>query len=366
MDSVLIVKCMIFKFDIPLTKGVPYHKIIRTTDPVAAGHLSKASIARDAMVSLLAKQEPSQALVTAIENYFPYLFGLVVAVEGQAHIRLNDPLAFPWTSALSNNKKSYFTDYTYRYEVVMTLMAYGYTLCNRAWAINETSTDTNFEENSKQAAHFLKSAAGVFDYVHSVELPRWINLPADRPLETMGPVTAALSLMCIASAQELAVKKAVLKGTSKAVITKLSADVWHKYENAIAQLHTLPEVHNNIGSMWKNFLNACMNLQKANTYKVAGQVAMEAGKCGTAVANLQVAMKAVKDVSGGGTLGLWKGMITEQKADIEHFSCLYSKENDLIAFDKVPEEMMLDIPEPKSLMAAVVYNPPMPIFQEIK
>jgi len=83
------------------------------------------------------------------------------------------------------------------------------------------------------------------------------------------------------------------------------------------------------------------------------------------VANLNVAVKALKDVSGSGALGLWKGVMMEQKADVEHYSRLYNKENDLVAFDKVPEEVLLDKPEPKSLMSAIVYTPPAPVFHEI-
>jgi len=199
-----------------------------------------------------------------------------------------------------------------------------------------------------------------------VELPRWINLPADRPLETMGPVTSALSLMCVAGAQDLAVKKAVLKGTSKGIIVKLSADVWRKYESAVALLQTLPDnaYNSTINTTLKNFLNSSMNLQKANTFKFAGQTAMEGGKCGLAVASLSVSTKALKSISGA--LPLWKGMIAEQTADVEHYARVYLKENDLIAFDKVPDEASLAVPEPKSLMAAQAYAPPTPIAREIK
>ena len=46
--------------------------------------------------------------------------------------------------------------------------------------------------------------------------------------------------MCIAGAEEIAVKKAVIKNTSKQTTAKLSADVWHKYENALFQLNAMP------------------------------------------------------------------------------------------------------------------------------
>ena len=47
--------------------------------------------------------------------------------------------------------------------------------------------------------------------------------------------------MCLAGAEELAVKKAVIKkNMSKQTTSKLSADVWKKYENALFQLNAMP------------------------------------------------------------------------------------------------------------------------------
>jgi hypothetical protein len=333
--------------------------------------LTKASIARDDMLEHLKKGDPSQALITAIENYIPHLFGLIVSVDGQPHIRLNDPLSFSWTSSLTNHRKSFFTDYTFRYETVMTLMTYGYSLCNRAWSINSTTTEATFEENSKQTAHFLRLAAGVFDYVHAVELPRWLNMPADRPLEAIAPITGALSMMCLAGAEELAVKKAVIKNnTSKQLTSKLSADVWKKYENAVFQLNAMPgDSKKNVNPTWRQFLAACESLQKANTLKFSGQIAEEAKKIGLACSFLELGVKGLRDVVApniNAPLGPWKESIDHQKADVEHFHRLYTKENNMIAFEKLVDEHLLEFPEPKSLMAAQQYNAPFPAFTEIK
>lgn len=366
-----IFKCMLFKFDLPQSKKIAFHKFIRTQDTASVDALTKASIARDDMLEHLKKGDPSQALVTAIENYIPHLFGLIVSVDGQPHIRLNDPLSFSWTSSMTNHRKSFFTDYTFRYETVMTLMTYGYSLYNRAWSINSTTTESTFEENSKQAAHFLRLASGVFDYVHTVELPRWLNMPADRPLEAIAPITAALSLMCLAGATELAVKKAVIKNnTSKQTTSKLSADVWKKYENAVFQLNAMPgDSKKNINPTWRQFLTGCEALQKANTLKFAGQIAEEGKKIGVACSFLELAVKSLKEANApnpSSTLGPWKECIDQQKADIEHFQRLFTKENNMIAFEKLVDEHQLEFPEAKALMTSQQYNPPFPSFTQIK
>jgi hypothetical protein len=70
------------------------------------------------------------------EAYIPYMYGLVVAIEGNPNLRLNVPLckissafsdltfistAFSWTSCFSAKNKDFFICYTYRFEVIMTL-----------------------------------------------------------------------------------------------------------------------------------------------------------------------------------------------------------------------------------------------------
>lgn len=364
-----IFKVMLFKFELPQTKKIAFHKFIRTSDTTSVDSLTKASIARDDMFEHLKKGDASQALITAIENYIPHLFGMIVSVDGQPHIRLNDPLSFSWTSSLTNHRKSYFTDYTFRYETVMTLMTYGYALCNRAWAISSTTTEGTFEENSKQSAHHLRLAAGIFDYVHGVELPRWLNMPADRPLEAIAPLTAALSMMCLAGAEEFAVKKAVMKNTSKQTTSKISSDVWHKYENALFQLNAMPgDSKKNVNPIWKTFLGACVSIQKANTLKFAGAISEEAKKIGVACSYLELAVKLIKELhvpNDKAMLGPWKSEIDQQKQDIEHFHRLYTKENNMIAFEKLVEEHQLDLPEAKALMTAQQYNAPFPAFTQI-
>jgi len=371
MEETPILKAPVFKFVLPVTKPVNYHKIVRTSDPKSMDDLTKTSAAREEMATHMEKGEiGSLAVLQAIERYIPYLFGLVIAVEGQAHIRLNDPLCFTWSSGVSSSKKS-TPEYTYRFEVVMTLITYGYALVNRAWALVDTFTDGTYDDNSKQAAHFLRLAAGVFDYVHIVELPRWVNLPAVRPPETFPHLTTALSHMCIAIAQDLTVKKAVAKqGTSKAVVAKLSGEVWRRYESAFSEMKLSADDWKKIyAAPLVKFLEAGMNLGRANAYRCTALAHHEAKKVGLAASYLAVAMKSVSEInmptSASSDLAPWRPLLEEQKLEIERKYWSITKENDMIVFDKLTEEKLLDVPESKPLMTPIPYNPPYPAFAEI-
>ena len=60
--------------------------------------------------------------------------------------------------------------YTYS-SLSIFFQTYAYSLCNRAWSINSTTTESTFEENSKQTAHFLRLAAGVYSTLLLSSIP---------------------------------------------------------------------------------------------------------------------------------------------------------------------------------------------------
>ena len=53
----------------------------------------------------------------------------------------------------------------------------------RAFELVNGGTDETFEETSKKAALLLRTAAAIFQYVQTRELPRWTDLPKERPPE---------------------------------------------------------------------------------------------------------------------------------------------------------------------------------------
>lgn len=84
--------------------------------------------------------------------------------------------------------------FDYKFELVMTLMVKAYATCNRARDLMVlSSTGPEYEENIKQAAALLRSAAGIFEHLTDTELPRWSSVPPTRPLECVRSVTKSLS-----------------------------------------------------------------------------------------------------------------------------------------------------------------------------
>jgi len=314
----------------------------------------------------------TNAILTAAEKYLPFLYGLVVSVEENKNLRLNSPLNFTWSSAFGkdNSKPHYITCYTYRFEAVMVTLTFAIANINKAFEVVNSGGNTaeSFEEPSKRAALLLRTAAGVFDYIATRELPRWIDAPKDRPFEVNIGVCKALSEYCCATAQTVTLKKALFgESTSKQVMAKLAVDVWKKYDSVHDNLKLFPE-YKEVNPIFKNFLSLAQSLSKATAYKYMGESAHKDEKFGHAVSYLNVAANCLKTVwvpSPNTPLAKFRDEIERAKEYIEHIKRSIANENNHIYFQKEVEEAALELFEAKCLMTALGWMPPKPAFENL-
>ena len=142
------------------------------------------------------------------------------------------------------------------------------------------ASNDNFEENSKKGAQFLRQAAGILDYISTRELPRWTDMPSERPVEIDSKIIAALmeyvSLMsftysnsyCTASAQTVSIKKGMISGTSHSVLAKLAVDVWRKFDTFANTFKTLPADDSKVlNAPFKSFISLAQGLAKASAFR---------------------------------------------------------------------------------------------------
>jgi len=199
-------------------------------------------------------------------------------------------------------------------------------------------------------------------------LPRWVDLPTERPLEINTNICQALLDYCCATAQTLTLKKALITGsTSKVVMSKLAVDVWRKYETVQKAFKDHVE-YKEMSSPFKSFLGLMVGLAKAIAYKYMGDNSHEEEKYGQAVTFLTVAQDSLKNVwvpSPGTPLAKFSKEIDEAKDDIGHIQRSYAMENNHIYFQKVVEENALEIPEGKCLMTPLGWVPPQPSYTSI-
>jgi len=359
---------LVYQFPFPKTKKVAFHNIIRTEDPISRDNLSRLSAARDELCNALDANN-SNSVFACSEKYLPCFFGLVVSVEDNKNLRLNSPLNFHWTSIFSGkNKPPFITCFTYRYEVVMAVFVYAIAHINKGYDEVCHTTESNLEENSKKSANHLRTAAGILEYIMTKELPRWLDIPADKPMELYPTILQALSDYCTATAQCVTLNKALIEGkTSRLVMSKLAVDVWRKMESVLNAFKTNHE-YKEMSPPFKSFIALASGLGKGMAFRYMGDMAHEEEKWGTAVSFLNIASTSISTVwvpSPGTALNRYSKEIEEARDDIEHMKRSYANENNHIYYQPVTAENSLEIPEAKCLMTAFGWVPPQPIFNAI-
>jgi len=356
------VPAWIFKLALPKTQKIQFEGIFKNVDQSTQDTFSKISQTRDEVRYQL-EVDSLQGSISAIEKYMPGFFGLVEAAE-QLPPDFTKWLKILWTTPIGIRYSAVpFSGSAFRFEVIMCLLAYGIGFRNQANEILQglSSTAPDFDEKSKNAATLLCKAAGVFEHVSQVELPKWKGKPDTHLPEWMDETFLALSSVCIAEAQEITVKKGFLKGTSGSALSKLCVDIFQKFEHAQGLLKKMLCADQVIPPLLTYLqLNAIM--WKAISFKLIAEDYYNKGEYGNAVAYINAA-SAVLIEKKDPLLEMFLGLYNIEKDIIKQIAAKYSHENDTIYYDKVAVEV--SVPDAKCLMKVTPFQAPQSLAIQI-
>ena len=122
--------------------------------------------------------------------------------------------------------------------------AYGMLQRNKASILlNQISANTvAFDQESPNVLKHLCTAAGIFDYIREIELARWTLKPDDLIPEKHTETLTFLSALCLAEAEQVAVKKAVLNQKLRfSAVAKISKNVANQFKFMNEILKSLPQ-----------------------------------------------------------------------------------------------------------------------------
>jgi len=359
----LKVPIWIFKTPLSKTPRLIFETTFKNLDHKTEETFKQLSIFREELRGTL-EIESVQAIINSIERYMPGFFGLMQAGEALP-AEFSKFLKISWTTPIGLRYVSTpFMTNSFRWEVVMCMLTYGIAHRNMAhemWkSVNFQASD--FDDKSKSIAALLTKAAGVFDHIYQQQLSNWKVRP-DAPLpELNDELYLALSSICIAEAQEITIKKGLLKGTSAGAISKLCIDVHQKYEHASNLLKAMKGTEDVLPQLF-NYINVNIKVWKAFSFKLVAQDLYAKGEYGAALANIKAAAAAATEEKKDPMLEQFLSGYNSERASIQDLLKKYTVENDTIYYDKVPNEVAL--PEGKCLMKTTPFVPPQPFYIQI-
>ncbi|KAL6187914.1 hypothetical protein ACLB2K_039309 [Fragaria x ananassa] len=301
------------------------------------------AIAREMSGGLTSQSEQD---LQKLELYLPVLENLLFHIDSVSSneqiVQWTSELKIQWTSALSSSSffkfggSKYFQIDNLRFEIVMTLFLYGAILRERASEV--------LPSDVLQSVTLFREAAGVYHYLAHEVLPSLQpSVPVEKPPEVVPSVSTVISLICLAEAQAVTIKRAEEKGTSFGLLAKLHYGIVELLDEATDSLHTASMECKDISSCLVEFITSCKVLHELKSQKYLAESLKNDGQFGVAVGLLRHALiNAKRKIPSEQS---WKSVI---KKEIDNFAELLRKhehENEFVWHEKVPSGDELPKPD---------------------
>ncbi|CAG8793485.1 32059_t:CDS:2, partial [Racocetra persica] len=240
---------MSFIYPLPTTGTISFSDFLLDENNSYINEISEATAQRGRVRAALKEVNKTDGpkdymnVMKVIDDYLPYLLAIVDCLEG-GQLRLKKEFETSWRCTLSDSvlKKKRVTCRGIYYELIFTLMTYGYACSDWASSIIEKESQKDEIDNKlKQAADILRKASGVFAYISEKICPKWNKPPPSRPPDVLTEISSSISKIALADASSVAIRKALMQQTSPSLLAKLAIGVAGQYEMANGLIKSLKE-----------------------------------------------------------------------------------------------------------------------------
>ncbi|GAA6022246.1 hypothetical protein JCM11491_001680 [Sporobolomyces phaffii] len=353
----------------------------------------------------------------AIAEYLPYLYAILSSVEADDLLLSSDP-NFVWKSSLSNRalhkkERTKVALPSFHFELTATLLSYGICLANAAAVLvvslgsYEISSSVSsaaiavHDETINQAAETLCRASGIFLHLAETVIPRWeaavgIESLKSRPIEFSRDAATALSKMCLADANLLAIRRLLSRSLSVAhstttpgpplppahpspsLLSKLHLQVYAHYDEARSLLKANSTSPTEISPLVRRYLSDGRQLALSLSYKWLGVDNGERSETGEALGWLALSSKSLDELNdkdkginkfklgkGKSAAKGRKGKVQEEIESVQAFANAYKKVNDTVHFQQIPNAQTLQarLPSGRPALSLKPYSPGPPAFR---
>ncbi|KAJ9163371.1 hypothetical protein P3X46_023048 [Hevea brasiliensis] len=261
-----------------------------------------------------------------LEHYLPLLENFIY----HADIVNNSSQMIRWTSQLKIQWTSFFQ--------IDTLFLYGAVLRERALEF--------LPADLEQSAFIFREAAGVFHYLAHEVLPSLHSaISAEKPPEATSSVTSAISLICLAKAQAVYIRKAEEKGnTGFGVLEKLHHGVADLLSEAVGTLNSGIGDSKGISSRFLEFITSCKALHELRSQTYFAEGLKNDGQVGIAIGKIPVEDS-------------WKTFFRKEIENSADTLRKFEHENEFVWHEKIPSGDELPLLQGHKIVKIEPYRP---------
>jgi len=357
----------IYKIATPTTSRIYFDSVFGSVELSSADELRKISLIRDEVVIAL-ERASSDASIKAIERYLPHLGGVIAAASTLPPEAMKN-LKVSWTTPLSyKNSSSSLTVYgSLQFEYAMLLLAYGIVHRNAAIEVLATTLESDYEEKSKIMSNFLCKSAGIFEFMKEA-VASWLPKPEGAYAEFFDQTYIALASLSLAEAQELAIKKAVLKATNPSIVAKLCVDVANKVSLSAGIIRSAPNTSDIILQQFEVYLTLSASLFNGLASKHLALHSNQAHKYGLSIGIMKAALTHIPEdirLKNMPVLDSFVNEIRTQRKEIKTLFEQYTSDNNSIYFEPVVDGSEIGLPEGRSVTKSLPFTLPPPTSIQI-
>lgn len=292
-----------------------------------------------------------QPHISSLDNLFEYYSNLC-GIMAKFPLELN--AEFVWHGSLGYTETGPVKSSSTKFEQLNILYNIGALYTQLALqALGGVNPDTNA---LKMAFNYYQSAAGCFRYIIDEILPKLEHAP---PLDLDSSTHETLYYLCLAQAQEVFWKRAVMEGIKNTLVARLAQQVFEYYKESLGYANKSPAIK----TEWMHHI-ACkrFHFQAAAQYRMAVEC-LEQRKYGEEIARLcearDACLQAVVDSKyvSKAVLDDLQGLQSRVKSDLQRAET----DNNLIYLEAVPSGATLPTinatPMAKAKVPEEIQNP---------
>eukprot|EP00002_Diphylleia_rotans_P023828 TRINITY_DN4695_c0_g1_i3.p1 TRINITY_DN4695_c0_g1~~TRINITY_DN4695_c0_g1_i3.p1 ORF type:complete len:348 (+),score=55.25 TRINITY_DN4695_c0_g1_i3:58-1101(+) len=332
-DIVILPEMTLMK-RLTLTK-LPYEPSQHTRNTVDSGlKLRKALV--EAMRARHASQIEQAALA-----YLPHCHSISNSLVNKPELSEYTDVSIEWFSGIVDPDKKpddcYTKSKSYCFEFVMVeyVIAYANTCLAHHFSSKYPGAKV-FSEDFKVAVKHYRIAAGIFEYIASVELPRFYLIPEQRIPEMSPTIANALASFCLAEAQAISILKARSSSSSPSVLSRICLDARNKFAATKTMIESASSVSSYVCKELKTYLKFYMDFYFGLALKYTAEVHYNAKKYGLAVGTALLAVGTFKglDTKSYPEYG-FKQVYEKEYPGVKEQHAKYTSENDSAFFEEV-------------------------------
>ncbi|KAI3876233.1 hypothetical protein MKW92_014363 [Papaver armeniacum] len=355
------------------TKRIIFEEIYGAGDPSTLMELKELSAKRRAIeesineTSVTAKatareiaggltSRPEQDLLK-LELYLPLLENLVFHATSSGSGGSGVELKISWSSALGPNRLSGGCKFFHNdvcFELGMALSLYGAILRERA-------QEALLRGDLAQSGNLYRKAAGVYHHLFQQVLPSLKPAVGQErpPPETNPSLSNVMNFICLAEAQGAALRKAVEKGMSVALLSKLDCGIKELLDQAYSILNSFNGKCKIISAKLEEFICFSRSLHELRSKRYLADSlknGLKKGDVGLAIGLLRPALENIKGKTPKEKS--WQLVFKQEIKIVDEMLKKLEQENSFVFHEKVPIGVdQLPSPESRIIVAEEAYVP---------